>query len=319
MKRTSLQLIPNTVKLLALFLLVSTSLSAADKDNKTLHLKGAKFTYPLVEKWIAEYSKENPLSEVKTVLWQATEKESILNIVACQLSDSDLTADQTVAYVGRYALIPVSNKQNPIIAKAGKNGLSKKLLKKLFFEETDDYGDEPQEAKSKYTATVYARENKAPTTITLARYFGANPTELKGKKVLGDDIYLLNAIKKDSTGVTFNSLSYVYDIHSRKLRSDIALLPLNLKSQQKEALNTLDIDNTIALLEKTSVESIPVGSFGFVLSKEQRNNRQITDFIKWILANGQKFNHEFGFLTLDNATLTSQKNQLDDTFLSSIK
>lgn len=307
------------IKLLAFILLISTSLSAEEKDNKTLYLKGSKFTYPLIEKWIAEYNKENPQSQIKATAKQVTSKDAALNVVAYQLSDSDLSSNQIVSYVGRYALVPVSNKRNPIIAKAGKSGLSKKLLKKLFFEETDEYGDESQETKSKYSATVYARENQAPTTITLASYFGAKPTDLKGKKVLGDDIYLLNAIKKDSTGVTFNSLNYVYDIQSRKLRNDIALLPLNLKSQQKEVLNTLDIDNAIALLEKNSVESIPVSNFGFVLSKEQRENKQITDFVKWVLVNGQKFNHEYGFLNLDEATLTSQKNQLDEKYLTAIK
>jgi ABC-type phosphate transport system substrate-binding protein len=305
------------IKFLAFILLVSTSLSAQEKDNKAIYFKGSKFTYPLIEKWITEYNKENLQSQIKFGTKQTSGKE-VLDIIAYQVADSDLISNQTVSYVGRYALVPVSNKRNPIIAKIGKGGLSKKVLKKLFFDETDEYGDE-QESKSKFVATVYSRENQAPTTITLAKYFDAKPTDLKGKKILGDDIYLLNAIKRDSTGVTFNSLNYAYDIESRKLRTDIALLPLNLKSQQKEILNTLDIDNTIALLEKNSVENIPVGYFGFVLSKEQRENHQVTDFVKWVLAKGQQFNHQFGFLNLDETTLTAQKAQIDDKFLTSIK
>ena len=279
-------------------LLISLPVSAQEKELNAFNLAGAKFTFPLIEKWVLEYNKANPQAQINLNTKQNVDVAHTLKVVAYQVPDSDLLGSQTVSYVGRYALVPVSNKRNPIIAKVGKGGLSKKALKKLFFDESDEYGDEP-ETKSKFTATVYARENQAPTTITLSRYFGAKPSELKGKKVLGDDIYLLSAIKKDSTGVTFNSLSYVFDTRNRKLRSDIALLPLNLKSQQKEVLNTLDIDNTIALLEKSNVESIPVSNFGFVLSKELLNNKQITDFVKWVLTNGQKFNHEFGFLNLD--------------------
>jgi phosphate transport system substrate-binding protein len=307
------------IKAFALMLLISLSASAQKKEFNAFSLAGAKFMFPLIEKWVSEYNKTNPQIQININTKQNVDVAHTLKVVASHWSDSNLLARQTVFYVGRYALIPVSNKQNPILAKAGKSGLSKRVVKKLFFEESDEYGEEQQETKSKYNATVYARESLAQTSIALARYFDAKPSELKGRKILGDEIYLLYAIKKDTTGVAFNSLNYVYDIQTRKLKNDIALLPLNLKSQQREALNTLNIDNAIALLEKNEVENIPVDSFGFVVSNEQLENKNFTAFLRWVLTDGQKFNHETGFLNLDESTLIAQREQLNDKYLSAIQ
>jgi phosphate transport system substrate-binding protein len=303
----------------ALALLIAASAFAQEKNNTAFGLQGAKFTFPLIEKWVTEYNKVNPKVQIEINTDQPLNAAQTLNIVAYHIADSDLIANQAVSYVGRYALIPVSNTQNPIIAKAGRSGLSKRVVKKLFFDEADDFGEDSKENKSKYTATIYSRESQAPTSIALANYFGTKPSELKGKKVLGDDIYLLSAIKKDLTGVAYNSLNYAYDTQSRKLKPDIALLPLNVKAQYKEVLNSIDIDNTITLLEKNNVESIPVNDFGFILSKDQQQNENLVAFIRWVLTDGQKFNHEAGFLHLNEVTLTAQKEQLNGNYLSAIK
>jgi hypothetical protein len=307
------------VKIFILMFLIPFSVSAQEKEANVFNLTGAKFTFSLIEKWVSEYNKVNPQAPVIINTKQNADAAQTLKVAAYQVPDSDLLANQIISYVGRYALIPVSNKQNPILAKVGKSGLSKKALKKLLFDESDIFTEDQQDSKSKYIATVYSRESQAPTTIVLAKYFGARPVDLKGKKVLGDDIYLLNAIKKDTTGVTYNSISYTYDLQSRKLRSDIALLPLNIRAQQKEALNSLDLDNIISLLEKSSVENIPVQNFGLVLTKEQINNKTLRSFLKWVVTNGQNYNHEAGFLSLDESTLSAQQSQLEEKLLTSIE
>lgn len=301
----------------AAFLFTATVNAQTKTSGQTV--KNARFTYPLIERWVAEYTKENPELQASKELQALTGKESPLSIITSQPSDSDLTISQQITYVGRYALVPVTNRKNPLLEKTPKNGLSKKQLKKIFFEESEELAEDYNEAKSKFTATVYSRGNNTPSSIALAKYFGAKPEELKGKKVLGDDIYLLSAIRKDTTGITFNSLSYVFDTQSRKLSNGIVLVPLNVKTQQREVLSSPDLDNTISLLENSSVENIPVEKIGFILSQEQRENKTITAFIKWILTKGQAFNHAAGFLQLDEATLAFQKEHIDEKLLSTIQ
>ncbi len=276
-----------------------------------------QFAYPIIEKWIAEYSKENPGAQAKFVLGKEAGKTTAIRIVTNHSSGQEPDANQRVAYLGRYALIPVLNSNSPLLGDA-KNGINKKDLKKLVFErnlEDDEALDDLDSGKKdKYTATVYSRGGGASTSLVLAGYFGQQADQIKGKKIIGDDIFLLNAIRKDVGGLAFNSLNYVFDLQTRKLKADLSILPLKLKSQQQAALNSKDIDQAISLLETTSIESIPVEQFGFLLSGNHAKDKELVDFIGWILDKGQSFNNQLGFLKLDSNSLAQQKERLKDVY-----
>jgi len=299
-------------QLLFVFSIAITGISAQNAVNETVIISGTRFTYPLIEKWIAEYAKINPGLTIKLAKTTETSDASDLSIIAHQPATDELKEGQAVVYTGRYGLLPVTNSKNPVLA-TNKKGLSKKDIDKLFFE-VANYDEEPVVEKPKFRATIYARDNKASASTTLAQYFGHVSSEIRGKKVLGDDIYLLSAISKDSVGITFNNLGYLFDLQSRKLKEGIALLPLDLKKDAKNiALGNLD--EVISILEKTRVESIPVEKIGFIYS--QRDTRkEVADFLKWVLADGQQFNHGKGFLNLDKQELAEQTNHLTEKYLS---
>jgi ABC-type phosphate transport system substrate-binding protein len=305
----------NKITLSVLLALIATT--SVPAQEKVIRLTGAKFTYPVIEKWIAEYQKENPLSNVRFETNKNNAENSDIQIIAHQPQEGELTGEQVVSFVGRYALIPVTSRNNPILGEL-KKGISKKDLKNLVFEKSLDdeetFSDEPE--KEKYTATIYTRDSKSSTAIALAGYFRQEPEQIKGKKIIGDDIFLLNAIKKDINGLTFNSLNYVFDVNTRRLKQDLSILPLKIKSHQQEALNSGDIDQTISLLEETAIETIPVEKFGFVIPPAYAKNKDVIDFIHWILNNGQKYNNELGFLKLDSRLLAVQKAQLKEEYLS---
>jgi hypothetical protein len=103
-------------------------------------------------------------------------------------------------------------------------------------------------------------------------------------------------------------------VNSRKLKDGIALLPLDLKKETKDLLAG-NLDNVIDVLEKNQIETIPVGEIGFIYS-EQTERKEVSDFLKWVLTDGQKFNHSEGFLNLDKQSLAEQTTHLNDNFLS---
>jgi len=304
---------PSQFYLLLFALSVSiTGIAAQNAVNETLIISGTRFTYPLIEKWIAEYAKINPALTIKLVTAAETPDGADLSIIAHQPDVNELKEGQAIVFTGRYGLLPVTNSKNPVLGST-KKGLTKKDIDKLFFE-VANYDEEPVVEKPKFRATIYARDNKASASNTLARYYGHVSSEIRGKKVLGDDIYLLSAISKDSIGVTFNNLGYLFDLKSRKLKDGIALLPLDLKKDAKN-ITLGNLDEVISALEKTRVESIPVERIGFVYS--QRDTRkEVADFLKWVLADGQQFNHAKGFLNLDKQELAEQTNHLTEKYLS---
>lgn len=298
--------------LIALFVSISTY-AGGNAAKEPIVISGTKFTYPLIEKWISEYEKVNPNANIKLAVKTISGQAVDLNIIAHQPTQNELQPTQEILYAGRYALLPVTNSYNPILAATAKKGLNKRELDKLFFEVVDYESDEPAQ-KSKYKANIYSRDNQASSSTTLAGFFGHQTSEIRGKKVFGDDIYLLSAIRKDSIGLTYNNLGYLYDVNSRNLKEGIALLPLDLKKETKPIL-TGNLDQVIIVLESTRVETIPVEKIGFVYS-QQSARKEVAEFLKWVLTDGQKFNHEKGFLNLTKDALAEQELRLSGKLLS---
>jgi phosphate transport system substrate-binding protein len=298
--------------LFALFI-SSSAFATENVAKEPVVISGTKFTYPLIEKWIAEYEKANPAANIKLAAKANGGQTADLSIIAHQPAQNELLPNQEIIYAGRYALLPVTNTNNPILAATAKKGINKKELDKLFFEVVDYDSDEPVQ-KSKFKANIYSRDNQACASTALAGYFGHQSSEIRGKKVFGDDIYLLSAIKKDTIGLTYNNLGYLYDVNSRNLKEGIALLPLELKKEAK-TIQSGNLDDVLNVLESTKVETIPVEKIGFVYSN-QNARKEVSDFVRWVLTEGQKFNHDKGFLNLDKQALAEQTSLLSERFLT---
>jgi ABC-type phosphate transport system substrate-binding protein len=267
---------------------------------------------PLLEKWVTEYNKTNPETPVE---WGEKNSENIdLRIVADVDTENDNLSDdgKTVTYIGRSALLPVTTKENPLYEQIARKKFGKKELKRLFF--ADDLLDEDNSSKDKFKEqlTVYSGSGKASGATFFASYFGQNSSDFRGKKIQGDDIYLLHAISKDPTGITFNNLSYIYDLKNRRVKDKIALLLLDVKKEQLEVIKSENLDETISLLENEKVELVPVINIGFAWNGQA----DAKPFLKWIITEGQKFNHEFGFLQVDEKTLSYQKSLLENILLT---
>jgi len=300
-------------QIIFIFFLSTVGVSAQNSSNEPILISGTRFTYPLIEKWIAEYGNVNPTVRFKIEQKLKPEQVADLNIIAHQPVKEELKENQDVIFAGKYALLPVTNSKNPFLSTTVRKGLNKKDIDKLFFDVSND-DEETTNGKPKFAATIYSRDNKACTSQVIAGFFSHQSSEIRGKRVQGDDIYLLSAIKEDSIGLTYNNLGYLYDTNSRKLKDGIALLPLDLKKDAKNLLSG-NLDNVIDVLERNHIETIPVEKIGFIYS-QQTARKEVSDFLKWVLSDGQKFNHEKGFLNLDKEVLAAEINQLNGKFLS---
>ncbi|MDR0758487.1 MAG: hypothetical protein LBF85_11680 [Tannerella sp.] len=272
-----------------------------DENRQVIYIESAKYTLPLVEKWISEYNRTNPGVQVRHAGKDVGRVD--LRIVANAEANSPGEDGKAVTYVGRAALLPVTAKDNPLHEQISRRKFGKKELKKLFFAEDPFEEEDTKKDPLQAQLTVYSGNSAASGAPFFASHFGLTVAGFRGKKILGDDIYLLQAIGKDPTGVTFNNLGYIYDLKDRQLKDNIALLPLNVRKEQQEIIRSGNLDETLSLLENEKVELVPIHHIGFACDGQSGAK----DFLKWILVEGQKFNHEFGFLQLDEKTLSYQK------------
>lgn len=309
----------NLKYILAVYLFISVVLPVQAEENaqQVIYVRNSKVTAPLLAKWIEEYQAVNPDVVIRQV--EGKNDKADIDLTVSEPEQVTLTAGEQVAYVGRLAFLPVTSSENPHSDELNKKKLSKKELKNLFFQDEFLFDENKDNKKNKLASlvTVYTGNNSYSGTNALASHFGHEVADARGKKISGDDIFLLNALKKDQTGIAFNNLSYLYDIETRQLKTDLALLPLDIKKEQLEALNSGNIDQTIELLEKQKIDLIPVQKIGLVYSKEKQY--PVQQFISWIINEGQQYNHTYGFLELDKETLAWQKKQNGSVLYSATK
>lgn len=276
-----------------------------EAQQTVLTIKTSKASKALVQAWAATYMQMN--------------KDVRIDVTCKQSADADLeytnseTAGKNVAYVGRYAILPVTSKSNPLSEELNKKDWSVSDLKKLYFASLDEDLDEDDEANSgkagklREKLTVYSGANASSSAAAFARHFGFQVSEIRGNKISGDDLYLLNAIEEDKQSLTFNNVAYLYDIQSRHLKSDIAILPLKVKAEVEEALQAGNLDATLSLLEQQSQDVIPIETFGFSYNPLNSNAE---NFLEWVVTDGQAINNEKGFLKLAAKDAQAQLNIL---------
>lgn len=283
----------------AIILLFSTNIFA--QENKII-IKSSRFTEPLAEKWASEFEKLNPETELVLVKDKYTDEEIDLILISSANAGEFNGNGNNFTQTGRFALLPVTNSKNPYLNELNKDKLDSKAIKKLFFETINELGSPDSSEQSEYDITIYSGNNDDSFAEVFASHFGYLKTDIKGRKISGDDIYLINAVQKDSEGVTFNNLSYIFDIKTRNIKNGLTLIPLDIKKGYREILNELNIDKTITLLENETISLIPIEGIGFVSEKD---NKEAKKFIEWVLTEGQKYNREFGFLTAEYEQLVN--------------
>lgn len=279
------------------------SLPLAAQNNNTIYIKGANFTHPIFKIWIEEYSKINPKTTIKIADKNTSTTENSINVTTTDAEGENPSLVNI--QVARYALLPIANKQNPILAEVVEKSLDKNNIKRLFFEkDVDDEGKYPFKSET----TIYSGTTGNANIGFVSEYFDKTADQIKGKRIAGDDIYLINAVKKDPSGIAFNYLSYIYDTQTRKLKEEIALLPINIKKDQWQAINS-NIDEALDLLEKQKIGLVPVNSINLTLDANQVDN--LRDFLNWVVTDGQKYNHQYGFLNIDAKQLASVQKQIN--------
>lgn len=288
-----------TIALLA----VATILNATTQGNGAIKIKATKASKTLVEQWTNAYKQLNPEVEITLV-----DKEEDANLSITTSPDNLSDGRVGVTYVGRYAVLPVTSKENPLYKEVASKQWSEKDLKHLFFQSDEDLIDEAagtvKKEKLSDKLVVFSGNNSTSSSAFYAKHFGYEKADIRGKRIQGDDLYLLNAIQKEKQSVTFNNIAYLYDTNSRHLKQDIAILPLNIKKEQEQTLLSGNLDETLALLETTTISTIPVEGIAFAYNSF---NSDIEKFLFWVVNDGQEYNNKAGYLRLAEK---DQKQQL---------
>ena len=249
-------------------------------------IKAPRFARPLVEKWIKEYAKTQPGVEFQIAKGQGN---SDLNVV---LDDKNFSQ---IVYFGETAVLPITARSSEAARLLEGKHLNNKKLKQLYFL-NEDFDEEVKKNKAFETITVYSGSNATSVASSFAHNFGEESSNFRGKRISGDDLFLNTALAKDPLGVSFNALPNIFDLKSRHLKEDLSLVGLDVK---KDLANSFSdngtLDELLTALENSKESEVAIEKVGISVNNA---DDEVNKFLEWVLAQGTKYNHEYGLLNL---------------------
>ena len=261
---------------------------AVDAPSKSIRtIKSPRFAHPLVEKWIEEYAKTEPGIEFQIVKGSAGQNNIDLTVTV-----SDKKED-AVIYIGKTAVLPITARSSEAARLLEGKHLNAKKLKQLFFL-NDEFEEDVKKNKTFESINVYSGSNVTSVASSFAHNFGEESANFRGKRIAGDDLFLNTAIAKDPLGVSFNTLSNIFDLKSRHLKSDLSLIGIDVKKNYAESFSDEgSLDDVLAALESSNISEVAIENVGISYNG---NDEAVNKFLSWVVEKGTKYNHQYGLL-----------------------
>ena len=186
-------------------------LNASAQNTDTYYINAPRFTHPLLEKWIQEYKKVKPEVNLAIAKSASDKKISSLDIQRFEGNQVSRSELKTV-YFGAYAILPVTTRNSDADKILAKKELNKERLKNLLFV-NEDFEEHPvKKDNSDDKIIIYTGNNNLSVSTPYASYFGKEASSFKGRRIVGDDVFLNIAIQKDPNGLTLNAIPNLYEI-----------------------------------------------------------------------------------------------------------
>jgi len=282
-----------------------------------LSFSGAFALYPMAVKWAEEFKKANPLVKIDISAGGAGKgmTDVLNNMVDIGMVSRDINPEEVKKgafgfAVTKDAVVAVISAQNPALNEILAVGLKPDAGNDIWITGKDKTWGQAFNSKSKTPMHIYTRSDACGAAEVWAKYFGKKQEDLLGSGVFGDPGLAL-AVKKDPIGIGFNNIGYAYDFNTKKQISGIRVVPIDLNNNGK-----IDPDedfygsmnDLIDAIAKGKYPSPPARDLYFV-TKGKPTNKLVIEFLKWVLADGQKYVNETGYINLSGEIIkTGLKN-----------
>jgi phosphate transport system substrate-binding protein len=273
----------------------------------------------MVIKWADEYKKINPGVRFDISAGGAGKGISdVLNgmveigMVSREIYPEELKKGAFAIAVTKDAVVAVVNESNPALDDIMTKGLKKDAANNIWI--TGRYTTWAQAFGAKLSSPIhiYTRSDACGAAEMWAKFFGKKQEDLLGVGVFGDP-GLAQAVKKDPLGIGFNNIGYAYDATTRKQVKGIRVIPVDLNNNGKidsdEDFYT-SMDDLMAAIASGKYPSPPARELYFVMKGSPKNNKVLTEFIRWVLSDGQKYVREAGYIALPKDRIEMEQKKL---------
>jgi phosphate transport system substrate-binding protein len=308
------------LSIIILFSLLTVPKSySQEKKSGQISISGAFALYPMVIRWADEYKKINPgvrfdisAGGAGKGISDALNGMVEIGMVSREIYPEELKKGAFPIAVTKDAVVAVINESNPSLNEIMSKGLRKDAANNIWI--TGRYTTWAQAfgAKSISPIHVYSRSDACGAAEMWAKFFGKKQEDLLGVGVFGDP-GLAQAVKKDPLGIGYNNIGYAYDATTRKQIKGLRVVPIDLNNNGKidsdEDFYT-SMDDLIAAIASGKYPSPPARELYFVMKGSPESNKVLTEFIRWVLSDGQKFVKEAGYISLPKERIELEQKKL---------
>ncbi len=314
-----------SVILLAVLLLFNFKVSAegggagGKELEGTISLSGAWALYPMAVKWSEEFRKIHPKVRIDIAAGGAGKgmadclaRVVDLGMVSRDIYPAEIEKGAWWVSVTKDAVVPTVNELNPVLAEVIFRGMTRETFGGIWGSgEIKNWGA-VLGREGGPLINVYTRSDACGAAKTWAKYLGKNQEDLLGVGVYGDP-GLAEAVRKDSSGIGYNNINYVYDAATKKQLKGIRVLPIDLDGNGRldRGENFYnDRDEIIAAIATGKYPSPPARDLHLV-AQGRPARAVVREFIKWLLTDGQAYVSESGYINLSPEKLRGELKKLD--------
>jgi len=315
-----------TVLVLTTFFLNSCGTNNGDGNQAgqevSISFSGAFALYPLAQKWAEEYKKTHPNVRFDIQAGGAGKglTDALAGAVDVGMFSREITdaeKSKGVWYIGlcKDAVLPTVNANNPFIDSIRTRGLKKEEFSSIFIDQKPANWSTlfKAPAKGNDKISVYTRADAAGAADSWASFFGKKQENLKGVGVSGDP-GVADAVRKDKNGIGYNNTLFVYDINTGKKNPGIEVAYIDVNGNGK-----IDADENVYGDLKTFLDAVNTGKFPsppardlYFITKGKPQKKEVLDFFKWVLTDGQKLVQQAGYVPLPADVIQEQAKKLNE-------
>ncbi len=307
-----------TSYLFAILLVVSLSSGKAISQTKeelkgNISISGAFALYPLTVKWAEEFKKIHPgvkfdisAGGAGKGMTDALAKMVDIGLVSREISPEEVKKGAFGIAVTKDAVVPTISAANPNLKDILTIGLKRDAAINIFITGKIKTWGEAIGTKSAVPIRIYTRSDACGAGETWAKYLGKKQEDLLGVGVFGDPGLAL-AVTKDPSGIAYNNIGYAYDAKTKQPNPGVKVIPLDINNNGKidpdeDFYKTLDdIVNAIA---SGKYPSPPARDLYFMTSGKPVK-KELVEFIRWSLTDGQKYVFDSGYINLSKEKLAA--------------
>jgi phosphate transport system substrate-binding protein len=304
--------------IIAMLVISSLSAGKAYSQNKeelkgNISISGAFALYPLTVKWAEEFRKIHPgvkfdisAGGAGKGMTDALSKMVDIGLVSREINPEEIKKGAFAIAVTKDAVVPTVSAANPNIKDILAIGLDRDAAINIFITGKTKTWGQAIGTKSAVPIRIYTRSDACGAGETWAKYLGKKQEDLLGVGVFGDP-GLAQAVTKDPSGIAYNNIGYAYDAKTKQPNPGVKVIPLDVNNNGKidpdeNFYNSLDeLVNAIAA---GKYPSPPARDLYFVTSGKPLK-KELVEFIKWSLTDGQKYVFGSGYINLSKEKLAA--------------